>query len=139
VLAHLRQLADDTLAANAMRNTQLSLLTYVGDWRELARAIDSIPAEHQSSYTLGLRGLASAMLGDTADARRRSEAMRLGTGAGVSLARARILAAIGDKDAALALLKTRDAPVYYWQYHGDVIYRLMRDYPRFQEALKPRD
>jgi len=31
------------------------------------------------------------------------------------------------------------APAYFWQYHDDFIYRLMRGYAPFEDYLKPHD
>jgi len=74
------------------------------------------------------------MVGDSADARapRRHSPRPLRCDA------ARILAAVGDKRAALDGLQRDFGPAIYWQYH-DLIYRLMRDCALFKDYLKPRD
>jgi hypothetical protein len=130
---------DDSLTADALVDMRAGLLAFLGEWGELARVVDETAPSHRSSLALSLRGVASAMLGDTADARRRAEAITPGKSLTGPVERARILASLGDMQGALTLLRTTDAPGYSWQYHGDVIYRLMRNYPPFEQYLKQRD
>jgi hypothetical protein len=139
LLAHVGPMMDDSLTADALVDMRAGLLAFLGEWGELARVVDETAPSHRSSLALSLRGVASAMLGDTADARRRAEAITPGKSLTGPVERARILASLGDMQGALTLLRTTDAPGYSWQYHGDVIYRLMRNYPPFEQYLKQRD
>jgi TolB-like protein len=127
-------------ASNRILMTRLNLLVYLGQWKDVAPLADSLLARRSSSFLASMRGVASAMLGDTADARRRADEVAPDT----ALQRAprdqaRILAALGDKAGALALLRTSSAPANLWYYHEDLLYRLMRGFEPFDEFMKPRD
>jgi hypothetical protein len=106
---------------------------FLGRWRELAGLADSTLQHGESRWALAFGGVAAGMLGDTAEARRRADGLTASR-----RDRARILAALGDKRGALELLQSATAPAYAWQYHDDIIYRLMRGYAPFEEFLKPR-
>ncbi|HKW50012.1 MAG TPA: BTAD domain-containing putative transcriptional regulator [Gemmatimonadaceae bacterium] len=140
-LVHLERSVGDTVAPIERLNLQLSLFAYLSEWRELARVFDTTPQPSRSDFALSLRGVASAMLGDTTDARRRLVAIKSVDGyhQAAQFNRVRILAALGDKAAALAALRKLGAPQFYSSYHPDMIYRLMRGYPPFDDFLKPRD
>jgi serine/threonine-protein kinase len=132
-LARTQQATVDSTRATNMLNTRMGLLAFLGRWRELASLADSTLQRGESRWALALGGVAEAMLGDTTGARRRAERLTASP-----RDRARILAALGDKRSALEALQTLNSPAYLWQYHDDIIYRLMRGYAPFEEFLKPR-
>jgi eukaryotic-like serine/threonine-protein kinase len=134
-LGRTRQPAVNSARVTNLLNTRMGLLMFLGEWRELARLADSTLQKGRSPWAFALRGVAAAMLGDTADARRRAVALAATDTRG----EARILAALGDKQAALEILERGVAPAYVWQYHDDMLYRLMRGYAPFEDFLKPRD
>jgi len=131
-LGHTLQPAVDSTHAADLLYTRMNLLTFLGEWRELRRLADSTLQQRRSPSAFALRGVAAGMLGDSADARAAALAVIN------PLEAARILAAIGDKRAALDALQRGPAPAYMWKYHYDLIYRLMRGYAPFEEYLKPR-
>jgi hypothetical protein len=134
-LGRTRQQAVDSTGATNQLNTRMGLLMFLREWRELVRVADSTLQKARSPLAFAVRGVAAAMLGDTVDARRRAVALAAIDSRGA----ARILAALGDKQAALEILRRRLAPAYVWQYHDDMIYRLMRGYAPFEDFLNPRD
>jgi tRNA A-37 threonylcarbamoyl transferase component Bud32/TolB-like protein len=133
------QPAVDSTRASTLLDTRMNLLMFLGEWRELLRLADSTLQQGRSPSAFALRGVAAGMLGDSADARARAAAVAAYASGERTLDAARILAAVGDKRAALHALQHLPAPAYYWQYHNDLIYRLMRGYAPFEEYLKPRD
>jgi tRNA A-37 threonylcarbamoyl transferase component Bud32/TolB-like protein len=127
-------------ASNAVLMARLNLLGYLDHWREAASVADTLLARRPTSFVTSIRGVASAMLGDTSDARQRADAVAPdSTGYRSPRHRARILAALGDKGGALELLRLIDSPASQWLYHDDFIYRFMHGYAPFDEFLKPRD
>ena len=116
------------------------LLQFLGEWRELARVADSAIAL-RAAIAPAYRAIAAAMLGDTADARRRLQALALdstSTPLGTRT-RANVLAALGDKDGAVRLLQRTSAATSFWEFHGDLTFKLLRGYPPFESLLRPRD
>jgi len=137
VLAYTRRPTVDSTRAMYLLLTRMDLLLFLGDWQELARLADSALQRGPAPWALGSRGVAAAMLGDTAGARRR--VADLGAIESFPGDRARILAPLGDKSAVPEILQGMAAPAFLWQYHGDITYRLMRGYAPFEDFLKPRD
>jgi DNA-binding SARP family transcriptional activator/TolB-like protein len=138
-LARMRQPTDSAHAAGFL-DARMGVLVFLGEWNELVRVADSTLQHGPSRWAFVFRGVASAMLGDSADARRRVDTLiATTTRDGTMTDAARILAALGDKKSALAQLQLAAAPAFQWQYHGDLIYRLMRGYAPFEDFLRPRD
>ena len=121
-------------------------LAMLGDWKQLQQVADTLVGSNPlEPLPLGLLGLAAAKLGDTAVARAadaRLEALRQQHGYidNVLASRALIAAALGDRQRAVALLKsTTSGGVGSRSWHTSPIFPLLRDYPPFQELLKSRD
>lgn len=128
-------------------------LATLGDWPRLRQVADTLARTHplDEASPLGLLGLAAAKLGDTAtvkDANLRLEAVLRRRGNGpvddVLEAQALIAAALGERERAVALLRSTsaggtDALTFVHGWHTSPIFPLVRDYPPFQELLKPRD
>jgi hypothetical protein len=139
-LAATRRVSTSANASNETLMMRLNLLTYLGEWKEAASVADSLLTRQSTPYLTSIRGVASVMLGDTADARRRADAVTPDSaGQRAPRNRARILAALGDKAAALDLLRRTSAPANLWDYHDDLVYRFMNGYAPFDEFIKSRD
>jgi hypothetical protein len=139
-LAATRRAFANANASNETLMTRLNLLAYLGEWRELAGVADSLLLRGSTPFLISMRGVASAMLGDTADARRRADFIASdASGDRPGRNQARIVAALGDKAGALNLLRHSSAPANLWTYHDDLIYRFMRGYQPFEEFAKSRD
>jgi tetratricopeptide (TPR) repeat protein/TolB-like protein len=120
-------------------------LAALQQWADLRSVADSLFAEDSSNLNAkALSALAEAETADRADAKRIaatifSRATRSGDGLAQDW-RATISAALGDKAEAFAQLQQgypRGA-VRDYSWHGTIVYELLRDYPPFQEYIKPK-
>ena len=94
---------------------------------------------------IGFRALAEAEMGDRVGALRSvasiEDVTRPGRVNSAEEWRATIAAAVGQKAEALAHLEQGhpDGSVPDYRWHDDILYELMRDYPPFQEYIRPKD
>ncbi|MGD2122958.1 MAG: serine/threonine-protein kinase [Gemmatimonadota bacterium] len=121
------------------------LLCLLQDWVEAGALFEELSGEGlESSTILGLRGMVAARLGDAvaaADFSRRlaalEEPFRLGQN---TLWRARIEAALGNPEEAMALLRraSSEGVGFGVWLHRDPGLEPLADYPPFQEFLRPK-
>ena len=119
----------------------------VGAWKDLATVCDA-PVRHgtEDPEIVSRCGLAAAKLGDTlgvrAAERRLDELGQLPYGGRDHLiaAQALVAAATGDRARAVSLLRSRSTGGTTGRsWHQRPIFALLRDYPPFQELIKPRE
>ena len=116
------------------------------NWSKRMLALHKQLAKAKSPHDQALRGWAALRLGDSTGARaaeRQLDAMeRLPyiTRAELTWARALLAAAAGDRERAVAILRSVDeAPAAGpGSWHGTSLFELLRDYPPFQEMIKAR-
>ena len=114
-------------------------------WGDLHFLADSLWAEDRMSIdAIGFRALAEAEMGDRVGALRSvasiEDVTRPGRVNSAEEWRATIAAAVGQKAEALAHLEQGhpDGSVPDYRWHEDILYELMRDYPPFQEYIRPK-
>ena len=131
----------DRAASGAGRSDRAEALIAAHHWEELQPLADSLVREQPDDLAaLRLQGVALGMRGH------REEARRLATSIENSgrrfyfgedrRARAYIAAAVGDKEIASRLFEPTMSPLD--DLHHTLVYELLRDYPPFQERIKPR-
>jgi hypothetical protein len=110
-------------------------------WRSATRAAAAAPGD---PVALGALGVAAARRGDVATARRADSLLRAPVAYSLgfpSLARARIAAALGEGERALALLRESFADGLWYPDlpHSDPAFSALRDSPAFLAVIRPRD
>jgi hypothetical protein len=124
-------------------------LFLAGGWEEARPIVDTLATRYsQDTYELGLRGRLAAHRGDTREAERVSALLAALTTPYMlgrqSYARAQIAAILGQRERAVALLREAIAQgVFFFGTPGtlgdaDPELESLRDYPPFQELLRPK-
>jgi hypothetical protein len=140
--------ADATQATiNGLRNSYAAMLYRAGDCKQALDIQTDVAREspnnlgYQASYAIALVNCG----GSRQEAQRIADA--LGAVSGPFLLgdhlrqRARVLAALGDQEGAVLALKDAFDQGTPWigdSLHIDPAFQMLRDYPRFQELLKPK-
>ena len=122
---------------------RLFALLAARQWRRAAALADTLVQSDSSLFALEYQGYAHAMVGDTAFARRqlsriaaRDRAVNHST---VLDARAAILAALGNKSAALPLLSEADESgprIDLYHFMPIALYDILHGYPPFDALIK---
>lgn len=114
-------------------------------WGDLHFLADSLwAADPKNIDAIGFRALAKAEMGDRVGALQSVAAIedvtRPGRDNPAEEWRATIAAALGQKAEALAHLEQGhpDGSVPDYRWHEDILYELLRDYPPFQEYIRPK-
>jgi tetratricopeptide (TPR) repeat protein len=130
--------------AGRLRAERGAALYVASRWAEAAAVFDSLSAEHPDSVAfLGWRGRVAARRGDRATAQQISAQLGALTRPYLfgsnTRARADIVAILGDKETAVQLLRDAIAQGELAAFLEDGIdFDGLRDYPPFQELLRPR-
>ena len=113
--------------------------------REARAAYGKLAAEHPDNPEyVGALALLAAGRGDRAGAERASEKLQIFPAPGLyganTYQRARIAAALGEKDPAVGFLRQAFAEglPFTVRIHQDTAFEPMRDYPPFRELLRPK-
>jgi hypothetical protein len=135
--------ADST--GGALPPSLLSVYDFAGRpddaWRSATRAAAATPGDPTA---LGALGVAAARRGDVAAARRADSLLRAPVAYSLgfpALARARIAAALGERERAVALLQESFADGLWYPDlpHSDPVFSRLRGTPAFRAVTRPRD
>jgi len=145
LLAWMAQKPARETTTKAARLERLDALLATHRWADVRPLADSLASEDPANVdVIGARALAEAETGDRAAALRSAALIvgghnHCGTNAEADW-RATIAAARGEKAEALADLEQGypggSVPNYRW--HRSILYEFMRDYPPFQEYIRPK-
>lgn len=144
-IAWLRALAPNTSTTLAARDALAQALYQAEHWDESRAVYVSLAAERPGNleYQANL-GTLAARLGDRARAERISQTLGQVSGKYLrgdpSYYRARIAAVLGDRHGAVSLLQRAFAEGYRYNLgmHRDLDFESLRDYPPFEELLRPK-
>jgi tetratricopeptide (TPR) repeat protein len=125
---------------------QLGQVYYLmGKWQEAARIFSELARESAQDINYqGYLGALAVRQGDRAGAERIAESLRALDGryrfGQHTYCRARIASLLGEKDEAVALLRDAFAQGYRFSIsvHRDPDFEPLRDYPPYQELLRPK-
>jgi len=129
------------------RAAQAMWLYRAGRWDEARRLYEALADEHpENTMYLAAVGRLSARFGDRVEAMRISATLESGEDPQVEpwhvLERARIAALLGEREQATGLLEqalSQGANLGYGPWlHRDVDFESLRDYPPFQELMRPK-
>jgi len=146
MLAWMAEKPASETATRAARIERVDALVATHQWAAVRPLADSLASEDSTNVdAIGARALAQAEIGDRAGASRSAALIIGGHNQGGTNHeadwRATVAAALGDKVEALAALEQGypggSVPNYSW--HGTILYELLRDYPPFQEYIRPKD
>ena len=128
------------------RRVALAAAYYVGERFADARRIYAklLKKDPQNINDQGYLGTIAARMGDTAEARQIDRILKSINRPYVfgnhTYWRARIASLLGEKEQAVALLRSAlSQGVSYGRLHADVDLEPLREYPPFQELVKPQD
>jgi TolB-like protein/tetratricopeptide (TPR) repeat protein len=134
---------------------ELANLLYRAErWADAQRLYEQLAEEYPETTAsrrccaaapyLAALGKLAARRGDRAEASRISEELRSlryppRETLRLTLERARIAALLGDREEAMTLIQLFDqGGMYQWWRHGDIDFESLRDYPPFQELIRPK-
>jgi hypothetical protein len=132
-------------ATKAARSERMDALIATHRWADVRPLADSVDAEDSANIdAIGARALAEAEIGDRAAALRSVASIVGGHNQDGTIReadwRASVAAALGNKAEALAELERGypggGVPNYSW--HNSILYELLRDYPPFQDYIRPK-